>query len=481
MISVNEWQPSDGLKLEPNALRAVRELTRNVALTAGPGAGKTELLAQRADFLLRTNNAAYPRRILAISFKTDASRNLKDRVRRRCGPLSSRFDSHSFNAFAKRLIDRFGVVLKGQNALNSDYAIGPQRIMRTHITFGDQVPLAIEILENSQVALNAVRQTYSHVFLDEFQDCTSQQFKLIQVAFGSTDVLITAVGDTKQKIMGWAGALDGILAMFASHFKAVPLNLYQNFRSLPLLRRMQNDMVKVMEPSAAIDDSDLEGVGGEIEEFEFEDSPAEALGIASLVHDWINSENIPASEIAVLVSKQIADYCEHLMEEFGKLNVPYRNEQHLQDISAEPVARVIVDYLLTLCSERQPVAYERLMEFLCSNDDEEDHARWQHLIDERRAQCLSSALDMPIIRELVEELLEKVGPEQLTSLSADYQQGNYLECKIPEILQRIEQLWSESGDLDRALGRFSETLRWRAQEQARMTFVLAKLGVEFRR
>ena len=77
-------------------MAAAAERTRSLALTAGPGAGKTEMLAQRADFLLRTGTCRYPRRILAISFKVDSSRNLKERVRRRCGlTLASRFDSHS--------------------------------------------------------------------------------------------------------------------------------------------------------------------------------------------------------------------------------------------------------------------------------------------------------------------------------------------------------------------------------------------------
>ena len=76
MIAVDAWQPADGLTLEPNALLAAKEQVRSLALTAGPGAGKTEMLAQRADFLLRTGTCCYPKRILAISFKVDASSNL---------------------------------------------------------------------------------------------------------------------------------------------------------------------------------------------------------------------------------------------------------------------------------------------------------------------------------------------------------------------------------------------------------------------
>src|SRR5262245_62570308 len=131
------------------------------------------MLAQRADFLLRTGLCRYPKRILAISFKVDASRNLKERVKRRCGAsLSSRFDSYTFHAFAKRIIDRFRPLLTGRDALDVDYTIGDKRVTRRQIEFVDLVPLATQILDISEMARNAVRQTYGDVFLDEFQDCT---------------------------------------------------------------------------------------------------------------------------------------------------------------------------------------------------------------------------------------------------------------------------------------------------------------------
>lgn len=130
--------------------------------------------------------------------------NLKERVKRRCGnDLSSRFDSYTFHAFAKRIIDRFRVLLTGKNALNVGYKIGERRVQGEQITFNDLVPLAIEILENSEIARNTIRETYSDVFLDEFQDCTNLQYELIKLAFQGTRVRLTAVGDTKQKIMAW--------------------------------------------------------------------------------------------------------------------------------------------------------------------------------------------------------------------------------------------------------------------------------------
>lgn len=461
MITADKWRPADGLNLEPNALRAATEQSKSLALTAGPGAGKTEMLAQRADFLLRTGLCQYPQRILAISFKVDASRNLKDRVRKRCGSeLASRFDSHTFHAFAKRLIDRFRPVLTGSDALNADYTIGPSRIQRTTITFGDLVPLAVEILRKSPVALNAVRQTYSYVFLDEFQDCTESQYKLIAAAFCGTTIPLTAVGDTKQRIMGWAGALEGIFLRFAQDFNATGLNLYQNFRALPRLRRMQNRMVAVLEPLAALDDADIAGDSGEVHVKHFEDSYEEAVEIADSIQRWLEVEGVVHSEIAVLVPKQPELYCEPLMSVLQSRNIPYRNENELQDLSAEPVARLIVDFLAVVFADREPDAYTRLMDCLgltFLDEDDRRHFEWQQFLDgHRKDRPQLHEIGIAEVRGLVRSLLKHLGGEFLRALAADYEQGPFLKAKIEETINRIGQLWKESGGLMQALSRFSE-------------------------
>jgi superfamily I DNA/RNA helicase len=465
MIKAENWQPADGLKLEPNALIAARETQRSLALTAGPGAGKTEMLAQRADFLLRTGGCRYPQRILAISFKVDASRNLKDRVRRRCGPeLATRLDSHTFHAFAKRLIDRFRPILTGQDALLPGYTIGTSRIQGTQIRFEDLVPLAVQILEDSDVVRNAVRQTYSHVFLDEFQDCTKEQYQLVRFAFHGTTTHLTAVGDTKQRIMAWAGALEGIFESFAQDFNARPLNLYQNFRSQPRLRRMQNAMVKVMDPPAAVPDDELLGDGGSIDILDYEDSQEEAEALAERIRLLIEEEGLPPSEIAVLVSRQPELYADRLMAEFIERGVPFRNEQQLQDLSAEPAARLIVDFLTVIIGDRAPDPFSRLMNVLLATGSDEDatyeqRARWNRFLDDcrvRMRQGSPDASNVTDLRAIANEFLDLIGQNSLATLSADYERGGRLEEVIAKTHDRIAELLLLDTDPAQALLRFSE-------------------------
>lgn len=464
MIAVDDWHPADGLTLEPNALRAARETRRCLALTAGPGAGKTEMLAQRADFLLRTGTCRYPKRILAISFKVDASKNLKNRVLRRCGAeLASRFDSYTFHAFAKRIIDRFRPVLTGRDALDVDYKIGDRKITRRQIEFTDLVPLAIQILETSAVARNAVRLTYSDVFLDEFQDCTDQQYVLVKLAFQGTAIRLTAVGDTKQKIMGWAGALDGIFQTFAADFAAEPLNMYRNFRSKPRLLRMQNEIIRRMDPAAVMPDEQLAGDEGQICTWQFANSQAEAEYLADLIGSWINREQLAPSEIAVLFVRQPDLYGDHLMAALERRGIPFRNEQQIQDISVEPAARLVVDYLSCLYGQREPKAWIRLMAQIIPFADEDiqsgilqDFHRF--IAEQRRNAALATALGDPFTGfwDFVRSFLNKVGIETLSALSPDYESRTRLKEIVNNIKSHIDELLKLEPDLPKALTRFSD-------------------------
>jgi len=481
VIAVEDWHPADGLTLEPNALRATRERRLCLALTAGPGAGKTEMLAQRADFLLRTGTSRYPKRILAISFKVDASKNLKERVQRRCGAeLASRFDSYTFHAFAKRIIDRFRPALTGSDALDVDYKIGDRKITRRQIEFSDLVPLAIQILETSDVARNAIRFTYSDVFLDEFQDCTDQQYLLVKLAFQGTAIRLTAVGDTKQKIMGWAGALDGIFQTFAADFAAMPLNMYRNFRSKPRLLRMQNEIIRRMDPAAAMPDEQLEGDEGEIFAWQFPDSEQEAEYLAESIDTWINREQLPPSEIAVLFARQPDLYGEHLMAALRRRHIPYRNEQQIQDISVEPAARLIVDYLSCLYGQREPKAWIRLMAHLIpfADDDVQSGIRqdFQRFIAlQRRNAVLAAALGDPFTGrwDSVRAFLKKVGIATLSALSSDYESQARLKEIINDTKTRIDEFLKLEPDLPKALGRFSD------DQAVRLLTIHKSKGLEF--
>ncbi|MFN9203799.1 MAG: UvrD-helicase domain-containing protein [Gemmatimonas sp.] len=483
MIAVDAWKPADGLILEPNALAASKERACSLALTAGPGAGKTEMLAQRADFLLRTGTCRYPKRILAISFKVDASSNLKERVKRRCGSeLASRFDSYTFHAFAKRIIDRFRPVLTGAYALDVGYKIADRKpgSSRTLIEFSDLVPFAIQILRKSAVARNDIRQTFSDVFLDEFQDCTNLQYELLKLAFQGTRIRLTAVGDTKQKIMGWAGAMDGIFQAFVADFDAAPLNMYRNFRSKPRLLRLQNEIIRKLDPPSVMPDEQLAGDEGEVFAWRFEDSRQEADYLAGLIEGWIKTELLRPAEIAVLIRNQLDLYADHLMAAFEARGIPFRNEQQMQDITVEPAARLIVDYLSCLYSQREPKAWVRLMNQLIPFADEDLRSTARKDLDrlvkqQRKEMATAELVDDPFCGwwEFVRAFLRQVSIETLVSLSPDYESYDRLKEVVRDTKATIEELLKLEPDLPKALARFSD------DQAVRILTIHKSKGLEF--
>lgn len=103
-ITPDSWNPCDVIQLEDNAKTSVI-IPSNVLVIAGPGAGKTELLAQKASYLFQTNMCHDPQKILAISFKKAAAANLKERVVIRCGnDIADRFVSLTYDAFSKGIL-----------------------------------------------------------------------------------------------------------------------------------------------------------------------------------------------------------------------------------------------------------------------------------------------------------------------------------------------------------------------------------------
>lgn len=482
MIAPGEWAPAAGIELEPNALRAVLETNSSVALTAGPGAGKTELLAQRADFLLRTGTCRYPRRILAISFKVDANRNLYNRVYERSGSsLSARFDGHTFHGFAKRIIDKFRVVLADDDALPVDYVVGDDRILGQQITFQDMVPLANEILRSSDLARLAIRKTYSFVLLDEFQDCTNVQYDMIRLCFLGTDSILTAVGDTKQRIMGWAGALEGVTETFADDFGAERLNLYQNFRSRPRLRRIQNEMIKVMDVNAALPDEVLVGDDGVAEILEFESSGAEAEGIADRVQHWLEVDEVPRAEVAILVSKRPDLYAVELVRAMAERGIPLREEQQLQDLSAEPITRLILNFCSVVCLSRQPDALSTLLKDALDPtlDDESSlvlHSRWRRFIRRHREIFAAFGAETwmsDLLPMAVASLLQEMGQARAIALSPDYEQGNRMSALVDETCELMQHLMLEVGDVAAVLARFAD------DQSVRLMTIHKSKGLEF--
>lgn len=388
-VKSDDWKPSPGILITGKALDVVKSNT-SVSVLAGPGAGKTELLAQRAMFLLTTGLCPPPRRLLAISFKVDAARNLAYRVAGRCDPLQAqRFESLTLDAFAKRLVDQFLESLPEQWRPQANYTIMfPNRDIwemfrlqnadkcsairsksdtqlneivhqpipefqfeeattveqqihwlwwrdqldaaPSRLTFDMIKSCAIKILESQPSIMSALRQTYSHVFLDEFQDVTWRQYKLIQTAFLGSESILTAVGDSKQAIMQWAGARNDIFDQFKADFGASDERLLFNYRSNSRIVDLINDLAPTFDnkyvPTECARQNDIVPSNA-VEGWVFETRQAEGEFLASFIaRELQHNSDLSPADFVILARLRVDDVEGRLKAAFHNLGLKIRNE-----------------------------------------------------------------------------------------------------------------------------------------------------------
>ncbi|HVE92205.1 MAG TPA: ATP-dependent DNA helicase [Actinomycetota bacterium] len=107
---------------------------------------------------------------------------------------------------------------------------------RRKIDFGDQIALAVRILEQFPDVTAGYRDRFPVVLLDEYQDTNPAQKVMLQ-AICPPGSAVTAVGDARQAIFGWRGASMFNLIGFASDFPAADgsagkrASLSANYRS----------------------------------------------------------------------------------------------------------------------------------------------------------------------------------------------------------------------------------------------------------
>ncbi|WP_196259758.1 UvrD-helicase domain-containing protein [Pelagibacterium limicola] len=509
-IRPDDWTPMGVEALEANAL-IVAKSDDHRSVIAGPGAGKTELLAQRAAFLLQTGATPAPQRILAISYKRDAATNLATRVRQRCHRShAARFDSMTFDAFAKGLLDRFGQVLPERWRPRPDYeimwtnddlfrgflhqqvgapppeigtmadiqAIGVKAFERHHLV-GHPLPvegwrpapaqwaadrfwqsslhegaktrlsfpmigrLVELLLRLNPMARQALRLTYSHLFMDEFQDTTQVQYDLVKTIFLGSGTVITAVGDNKQQIMRWAMAMDDPFAAFDADFGAVRTPLFNNYRSSPELVRIQHVLAQALDPMAAEPVSKAKPTidGASCAIWDFSTPQVEAARLAAFIAADMKAFELSPRDFVLLIRQRADRYAAVLEPAFQAAGLSLRNEASmigavaLQDLLPDEASRLIIGLLRLATSPRAGRYWSECQEALSvlrgiGPDDASAQGRFARELDEfalglakrHPAPTTDRAQTVAVVREAV----RFIGRDRLLAAHPAYAQGNWL-------------------------------------------------------
>ncbi|MER5365297.1 ATP-dependent DNA helicase UvrD2 [Streptomyces sp. NPDC002722] len=195
---------------------------------------------------------------------------------------------------------------------------------RSVIDFEDVLLLTVAILQDRHDIADHVRRQYQHFVVDEYQDVSPLQQRLLDLWLGDRDTLCV-VGDASQTIYSFTGATpDHLLNFRTRHPNATVVKLVRDYRSTPQVVHLANGLLGQARGRAAEHRLELVSQrepGPEPACTEYPDEPSEAEGTARRIRDLI-AAGVPAGEIAVLY--RVNSQSEVYEQALADAGVPYQ-------------------------------------------------------------------------------------------------------------------------------------------------------------
>ncbi|MFC7219808.1 ATP-dependent DNA helicase UvrD2 [Streptomyces polyrhachis] len=170
------------------------------------------------------------------------------------------------------------------------------------IDFEDVLLLTVGVLQARSDIAEQVHQQYQHFVVDEYQDVSPLQQRLLELWLGGRDGLCV-VGDASQTVYSFTGATSDHLLDFRRRYPhATVVKLVRDYRSTPQVVRLANGLLDRAHGRAAENRLELVSQrpnGPSPQYVEYADEPAEAEGAARRIGKLIDS-GVPAGQIAVL-------------------------------------------------------------------------------------------------------------------------------------------------------------------------------------
>ena len=371
--------------LDPEQLGAVTAPRGPVCVLAGAGTGKTRTITRRIAYLVDRGHVA-PGQVLAVTFTKRAAGEMRTRLRtlgvggaqavtfhaaalrqlryfwprvvgdapwelldgklRLVGQAANRLGAPTS---AESLRDLAGEIewAKASLITPEDYPLAASKAQRDIPLPADQISRVYQgyeqlktrarmldfddlllhtaaILEEHSDVATEFRDRYRCFVVDEYQDVTPLQQRVLNGWLGGRDDL-TVVGDANQTIYSFAGASPRPLLDFPRRFpEAVVVRLERDYRSTPEVVALANRVIGAARDRPAGSRLRLIGhrpPGPEPMFSEFDDEPTEAKAVAERIGALLR-KGVPASEIAVLyrVNAQSESYEQAL----GEAQIPYQ-------------------------------------------------------------------------------------------------------------------------------------------------------------
>jgi DNA helicase II / ATP-dependent DNA helicase PcrA len=353
--------PLDGLDEQQRA--AVCAPRGPVCVLAGAGTGKTRTITRRIAQLIRTGHVG-PGQVLAVTFTARAAGELRTRLRdlgiggvqartfhaaalrqlryfwprvvgdepwpllehklrlvgqaaQRAGASTGAEDLRDFASeieWAKASLVAAEDYPAAVAAARRDIPVPATQIAAIYTTyedlknrnrvldFDDLLLHTVAALEEYTAVAQEFRDRYRCFVVDEYQDITPLQQRVLNAWLGARDDL-TVVGDANQTIYSFAGAVPRFLLEFTKRFTdAMVIRLRRDYRSTPQVVSLANRVISAARDRPAGARLQLEGQqppGPEPSFAEYDDEAAEAAAVAGAIAELLG-QGVAAAEIAVL-------------------------------------------------------------------------------------------------------------------------------------------------------------------------------------
>lgn len=348
----------------------VTHFTSPTLVLAGPGSGKTYLLADRVKRLL--DDGTRKSSITVLTFGTDARQHMVDELINPQGNFRIKYDQlpvvstmHALglkivqekpqavnlrktnlqvqnDEDVKRLMYRdaafilayaeddakqalkckqHGDCTENKKDKKCEICSKYRQIMSkcNYIDFDDQVLFACQILETNADILKKHQSQAKHLLVDEYQDINAAQFKLIDLLTRETRNGLFAVGDDAQSIYGFRGSDPRFILRFSEDFQGSETPPLTHSRRCH--EKTMDDAVKVLKKYYTdwSGESKLEyhvPCGEEPSIWRLRSEIAEAKMVAKIARSAI-----PKKTVLILVPKK--DFFPLISEALANYNVPH--------------------------------------------------------------------------------------------------------------------------------------------------------------
>ena len=317
------------------------------------------------------------------------------------------------------------------------------------LTFKMIMMLAMYIIETNPYIKQALQMTYSFVFLDEFQDTTAIQYAFVKECFWNSGTKVTSVGDNKQRIMVWAGAVKTIFNDFYRELNPKCIRLIMNHRSAPRLVALQKAMYESLKEKAtevcasgnwAEDD-------GNIALFIADNEQLEAAAVSKDILLKI-SNGVEPHDICILCKQKPQDYASAIIEELEKHGVRARIETGYQDLIKEPIVDLFIKFMICADSRKHPNEWTFIEELLVElwgisgmreNDTFDEMQRKLSAVVNVVKKNIQQKLDTEQWHSTLNSIIDFFGIGNIKAKFPAYKQGTY----FMNVINQFESLFFE--------------------------------------